>query len=158
VSRAKHAVVTEMSDTGAALASGPESPFVVAAIGSILDGDAAAAHTHLLEGAQVTSWPAVLHRIDVAGRALAMDAELHPDHVPTWRTKVAELAHDAGLDAIPAAVGDVLAAWSRGEDVSVVIDLDRATVHVDEDPRAWAAGLVLAWLVERSGFPPQVVA
>ncbi len=156
--RANHAVVTEMSDTGAALASGPESPFVVATIGSLLDGDAAGARAHLLAGAAATSWPAVLHRLDVAGRALAVDAELHPDHVPTWRTKVAELAHDAGLDAIPAAVGDVLDAWSRGEDVTVVIDLDRAEVTVGEDPRAWAAGLVLAWLVERSGFPPQVVA
>lgn len=147
-----------MSDTGAALASGPESPFVVAAIGSLLDGDAAGARSQLLSGAAATSWRAVLHRIDVAGRALALDAELHPDHVPTWRTKVVELAHDAGLDAIPAAVGDVLDAWSRGDDVSVVIDLDRAEVTVGEDPRAWAAGLVLAWLVDRSGFPPQVVA
>lgn len=155
---AKDAVVTEMSDTGPALVSGPEAPFVVAAIGSILDGDAAAGHDLLLRGAEATSWPAVLHRLDVAGRALAVDAELHPDHVPTWRTKVAELAHDAGLDAIPPAVGEVLAAWSRGEDVAVVIDLELAEVQVGEDPRAWAAGLVLAWLVERSGFPPEVVA
>ena len=155
---AKHADVTEMSDTGAALASGPESPFVVAAIGSLLDGDADAARSQLAAGATATSWGAVLHRIDVAGRALALDAELHPDHVPTWRTKVADLAHDAGVDAIPADVGAVLDAWSRGEDVSVVIDLDRGEVTVGGEPRAWAAGLVLAWLVERSGFPPQVVA
>lgn len=148
-----------MSETGGALASGPESRFVVDALDAVLDGDGPAAHAGLAEGASVTSWADVLHRLDVAGRALALDADLDPDDASSWVAHVAALAGTAGVDPLPDGTADVLAAWCRGRGVPVAIDLTTGQVdHGPEPDRAWAAALVLAWLVERSGFPPQVVA
>jgi hypothetical protein len=148
-----------MSDTGAALASGRESRFVVDALTSVLDGQGATAQAQLLAGAEATSWTDVLHRLDVAGRALALDAALTPFDVPVSVDQVAALASTAGVDRLPAGAAAVLGAWSRGHGLPVPIDLtiDRVDTSPETDC-AWAAALVLAWLVGRSGFPPQVVA
>lgn len=142
-----------------ALASGPESRFVVDALSSVLDGQGPAGRAELVAGADATSWASVLHRLDVAGRALALDADLAPAEVPTASARVAALAAAAGVDPLPAGTAAILAAWSRGDGVSVDIDLtnDRVAVEHEAD-RAFAAALVLAWLVEHSGYPPQVVA
>jgi hypothetical protein len=148
-----------MSDPEGALASGPESPFVVDAVGSILDGAGEEGRARIAAGAEATSWAAVLHRLDVAGRALAIDAALQPSDTGTWTEHVAALAGRAHVHPLPAGIPDVLGAWSRGEGVPVSVDLAAESIDTSpEDSRAWAAALVLAWLVERSGFPPQVVA
>lgn len=150
--------VTDLSDVGT-LASGPESRHVVEALGHLLDGDAPAARRRLGAGADETGWAAVLHRLDVAGRALAVDAGLRPDDAPACAGEVAVLAAAAGVDPLPPGIAEVLAAWTRGGGVPVAVDLDRGEVDlVPEADRAFAACLALAWLVDRSGFPPQVVA
>lgn len=151
--------VAEMSDAGGALASAPESRVVVDALGSVLDGDGAAARGLLVAGAEVTGWAALLHRLDVAGRALALDAAIAPSAAPAWSVHVAALAASAGVDPLPAGTSEVLVAWSQGDGVPVQIDLTTDVVGAaPEAESAWAAVLVLAWLVDRSGFPPQVVA
>jgi hypothetical protein len=148
-----------MSDSGGALASAPESRFVVDALGSVLDGDGAAARGLLIAGAEATSWTAVLRRLDVAGRALALDAAIAPSGAPAWSVHVAALAASAGVDPLPPGVSEVLVAWSRGDGVPVQIDLTTDQVGAaPEADSAWVAALVLACLVDRSGFPPQVVA
>lgn len=142
-----------------ALASGPESPYVVDALASVLDGRGDDARHELSAGATRTSWADVLHRLDVAGRALALDAAIEPGEVPTDAARVAALAASCGVDPLPAGTGQILAAWCRGDGVPATIDLTTGQVDaVSEADRAWAATLVLAWLVDRSGFPPQVVA
>lgn len=149
--------VTDLSGTGGTLASGPESRYVVAAIGHVLEGSGSAGRASLDAGAARTSWAAVLHRIDVAGRALALDAGLDPADARRWSLQVAATADAAGCE-VPGGVDAVLAAWSAGEGVPVAIDLLAGSVdRLPEDDRAFAACLVLAWLVEVSGFPPEVV-
>lgn len=156
---AKHAPVTEMSDVGGALISSPESRYVIDAVGSVLDGVAAGGHDHLVAGAQATSWAAVLHRLDVAGRALALDAGIEPTEATTLAADVASLASAAHADPTPDGLDEILAAWSDGRGIQVPIDLTTGAVDpIAEDQRAYAGCLVLAWLVDRSGFPPQVVA
>lgn len=148
-----------MSETGAALASGPESRYVVDALDSVLAGRCADARDDLVAGARSTSWADVLHRLDVAGRALAFDAAMEGRADPSDPSRVAALAASCGVDPLPSGTDEILDAWGRGDGVPVCIDL--TTDEVDDEPesdRAWAATLVLAWLVERSGFPPQVVA
>lgn len=148
-----------MSEPGGALASGPESRFVVDAIASILDGHGETGWDELVAGAEATSWAAILHRLDVAGRALALDAALAPAAAGTSAEHVAALARRAHVDPLPVGIPDVLGAWSRGDGVPVTVDLATGSVDTSaEESRAWAAGLVLAWLVDQSGFPPQVVA
>lgn len=148
-----------MSGWGGTLASGAESPFVVDALECLLDGRAAEAHRSLAEGAAATGWAAVLHRLDVAGRALALDAGLLPEDVPGAAVRVAALAASAGVDPLPPGIDEVVAAWARGEGVPVSVDLRAASVDpVTEDARALGACLVLAWLVDHGGYPPQVVA
>jgi hypothetical protein len=156
---AKHALVTEMSDVGGAITSGPESRYVIDAVGSVLDGIAAGGHDCLAAGAAATSWAAVLHRLDVAGRALALDAGIAPADAPSLAADVASLALAAHADPTPDGLDEVLAAWSGGRGIPVPVDLTSGAVDpVAEDERAFAGCLVLAWLVDRSGFPPQVVA
>ncbi len=148
-----------MSDPGGALTSAPASRVVVEALGSVLDGDAATARDRLLAGAEATSWAAVLRRLDVAGRALTLDAAIAPSGARAWMAHVAALAAAAGVDPLPSGISDVLVAWSRGDGIPVQVDLTTDQVGVvPEAERAWAAMLVLACLVDRSGFPPQVVA
>ena len=151
--------MSDVSETGSALASGPESRFVVDALDSILDGRCADARRELAAGVAATSWADVLHRLDVAGRALAFDASLDAHDLSTDVARVAALAATCGVDPLPAGTAEILGAWCRGDGVPVSIDL--TTEEIDSEPegdRAWAATLVLAWLVDRSGFPPQVVA
>ena len=157
--RGEPCVVTEMSEKGAALASGPESRFVVDALDSVLDGRCADAQRLLDAGAAVTSWADVLHRLDVAGRALAFEAALRPCDLTADAARVAALAGACGVDPLPRGTAQVLEAWCRGSGVPVAIDLTTGEVDAVTDAgQAWAATLVLAWLVDRSGFPPQVVA
>ena len=148
-----------MSETGGALASGPESPYVVDALDAVLDRRCGDARDELLAGAARTSWADVLHRLDVAGRALAFDAALAPCDLPTDAARVAAFAATCGVDRLPAGTAQILGAWCRGDGVPVSIDLISGQLDAEpEVDRAWAATLVLAWLVDRSGFPPQVVA
>lgn len=148
-----------MSGWGGTLASGPESHFVVDALGSLLDGQVAVASGHLAAGAAATSWAAVLHRLDVAGRALTLDASLLPADAATTAVRVAALAASAGVDPLPSGIDEVVAAWTRGDGVPVSVDLPAGSVDVvREDARALGACLVLAWLVDHGGYPPQVVA
>lgn len=152
-------LVTDMSETGGALASGPESRFVVDALGSVLGGHASTGRAELEAGAAATSWADVLHRLDVAGRALALDAAMTPGDALSAPAHVAALAATAGVDRLPRGTDHVLQAWCRGDGVPVGIDLLSGALDPEPDSeRAWAATLVLAWLVDRSGFPPQVVA
>jgi len=156
---AKGSPVTDLSGTGGALASGPESRYVVDALGHLLEGAATPARATLDAGAALTSWAAVLHRLDVAGRALALDAGLDPIDAGRWTRQVEALAARAGVDPVPNGIDEVLAAWSAGDGVPVCIDLTSGAVdEVAEDDRAFVACLALAWLVDVSGFPPQVVA
>lgn len=151
--------VTDMSDAGGTLASGPESRFVVDALDAVLAGAGDVGRRHLADGASATGWAAVLHRLDVAGRALSLDAGLRPADAPACAAEVADLAAGSGVRSLPAGVAEVLAAWSRGRGVPVPIDLLEGSIDVvPEQDRAEAACLALAWLVDRSGFPPQVVA
>lgn len=148
-----------MSGWGGTLASGPESHFVVDALGFLLDGRPDAAVDELAEGAQATSWAAVLHRLDVAGRALALDAGLQPGDAPGAVLRVAALAAASGVDPLPPRIDHVLAAWSEGRGIPVDVDLDVGSVDpLDDGQRALGACLVLAWLVDHLGYPPQVVA
>jgi hypothetical protein len=148
-----------MSETGSALASGPESRFVVDALDSVLDGRCADARDELVAGATATTWADVLHRLDVAGRALAFDAALDAGDLTTDAARVAAFAASCGVDPLPAGTGQILGAWCRGDGVPVSIDLTSDEIDsAPEADRAWAATLVLAWLVDLSGFPPQVVA
>ena len=142
-----------------ALASGPESRFVVDALSSVLDGRGPDGRSELTAGADATSWAAVLHRLDVAGRALAFEAAIAPCDLPADTGRAATFAAARGVDPLPVGIDRILDAWCRGDGVPVTIDLTTGEVDVVPEPdRAWAATLVLAWLVDRSGFPPQVVA
>lgn len=150
--------VTDLSDVGT-VAGGPESRHVVDALGSLLDGDGAHGRRHLRQGAARTSWAAMLHRLDVAGRALALDAGLSPADAGSWAREAAELGAAAGVDPVPAGIEQVLDAWSRGHGLPVSVDLESREVDgMPDEERAFGACLALAWLVDRSGFPPQVVA
>lgn len=141
-----------------ARSSAPASRHVVDALGSVLDGDPVAAREQLVAGAEATSWAAMVHRLDVAGRALTLDAAVAPAGVQRWIADVATLAASVGVDPLPPGTPDVLAAWIRGDGVPVQIDLTTDEVAAaSEAESAWAALLVLACLVDRSGFPPQVV-
>ncbi len=134
-----------MSEAAGALVNGPESRFVVAALEALLGGEADVARRALDDGAEATSWAAVAHRLDVAGRALTADDPDAGDHV----------AADADD---PQTVVGVFDAWLRGGGLPATIDLTRSQVGIDsERERAWVGLGVLASLVERSGFPPQVV-
>jgi len=148
-----------MSGREQTLASGPESRFVVDALGCLLDGSADGATRTLGAGAAATSWAAVLHRLDVAGRALTLDAGLLPADAAVTTRSVAALAASVGVDPLPPGVDEVVAAWTRGDGLPVGVDLPaRAVDVVGEDVRALGACVVLAWLVDHGGYPPQVVA
>ncbi|MFP5578459.1 MAG: hypothetical protein ACLGIZ_09500 [Acidimicrobiia bacterium] len=148
-----------MPETSGALASGPESPFVVDALDSLLDGRGADARRQLGAGAAATSWADVLHRLDVAGRALALDAALEGCDAGVDAARVAALAASCGVDPLPSGTAHILDAWCRGDGVPVTVDLTADELDAEpESERAWAATVVLSWLVDRSGFPPQVVA
>lgn len=136
--------MSELSEAAGALVNGPESRYVVTALEALLDGDGGAARDALERGAEITGWAAVTHRLDVAGRALVVDDPDGP---------VAPVA-----DTEPAVVAAVFDAWARGDGLPVSIDLTTGELgHGSDADRAWMGLGVLASLVERSGFPPQVV-
>lgn len=149
--------MTDVSGRGGALASGPESRYVIDALGHLLDGRPAAGRATLDAGAALTSWASVLHRLDVAGRALALDAGIDLHDAARGAGAAAALTGD---DTAPAeAIAEVLGAWGAGGGVPVAIDLTVGSTHLAPDAdRAYAACVALAWLVDASGFPPQVVA
>lgn len=157
--RANPGDVSEMSQSGGALASGPESRYVVDALTCLLDGSSDAASSQLGAGASATSWASILHRLDVAGRALTLDAGLLPSDAPTTALRVVALAAAAGVDPLPPGIDEVVAAWTRGEGIPVSVDLSGGAVDMlPDDERALGACLVLAHLVDQAGYPPQVVA
>ncbi len=135
----------------ATLVNGPESGHVVDAVGALLDGRTWEAREALRTGAESSSWAAVLHRLDVAGRALVSDA-----------------AADEGADEVVAALAategttpadrDLLVRWRDGDGIAASIDLLNDEVELTDDhDRAWHALGLLAWLVDRAGFPAEVV-
>lgn len=127
------------------LENGPETPYVVAAIDALLRADVVGARLALIDGAEATSWEAVAHRLDVAGHALAIDAGLEiprSDDVvllPGLDTSSWAEHHDDGAVAL-------LARWTDGVG-SGGIPLD----HL------WPSLSLVAWLVDRAGYPAEVV-
>ena len=128
------------------LMNGPESAFVVEAVDAMLRRDLAAARKALVDGAEVTGWEAIAHRLDVAGHALAIDAGLQDDH---------------GNDHIVLLPDLDTSAWSTGRDDAIELltrwtsdDFRSDDVAVD---RVWASLAVLTWLVDRAGYPAEVV-
>ena len=135
------------------LVSGPETPYVVDAVDGLLRGDRLAARLALLAGAEVAGWSAIAHRLDVAGRALAVDAGLWdpPDTTGGGSAQRGDIVVLPGLDtstgfADEAATAEVIDRWTSGAESSLPLD------------RIWPSLAVVAWLVDRAGYPPQVVA
>ncbi len=140
------------------LASGPETPFVVDAVAGLLRGDRVAARIALLEGAEVAGWSAIAHRLDIAGRALAIDAGLWdpPGPAGNGSAQRGDIVVLPGLDtssgftdgvgAPVAAAAEVIHLWTTGDGSALPLD------------RIWPSLTVVAWLVERAGYPPEVVA
>lgn len=132
-----------------ALPSGPESRHVVEAVDFLLGGDVARARAALIDGAEHVGWDAVAHRIDVAGRALAFDA-------------CTDFGDEGGAFRLVAEVN----AWSDDATVDLV-DVPQILDRWCEPPgpdaqstpshQVWTALALLSWLVERAGYPAQVV-
>lgn len=135
-----------MSDLeNSALANGPESRFVVAAVNALLDGDVARARLRLIEGADAAGWNAVAHRLDVAGRALA--GELGADIGPLLdEVDLVPEVLDTSIGPRREDTPSVLARW-RDPQSGGELSLDQV----------WPSLAVVAWLVERVGFPAEVV-
>lgn len=154
---ANHGGVSELSDSSGAIRNGPESPYVVAVIDALLGGDSEGAAEALDSGAEATTWAAVLHRLDVAGRALAGDPELASVEID-WD----DAADRLGWHLTPAACRAAEASlqeWAAGRGVAVSVDLTTDSVDARTDrERVWPAVVAVAWLVDRSGYPAQVVA
>ena len=140
------------------MVSGPETPYVVDALDHLLRGDRVAARVALLEGAEVAGWRAIAHRLDVAGRALAVDAGLWdpPDRSGGGSARRGDIVvlpgldtssgFAGGLDDDDAAAAEVIDRWTSGVGSSLPLD------------RIWPSLTVVAWLVDRAGYPPEVVA
>ncbi len=140
------------------LVSGPETPFVVDAVDGLLRGDRVAARVALLEGAEVAGWSAIAHRLDVVGRALAVDAGLWDPSDPAGdgSAQRGDIVVLPGLDtssvfaddvdAPEFAAAEVIHLWTTGDGSALPLD------------RIWPSLTVVAWLVERAGYPPEVVA
>lgn len=154
-SSATSSSTTDESAPGSPLANGPESRFVVEAIDAILRDDVVAARVALIEAAHLVGWPAVAHRLDVAGRALAVDAGFDgPD-----------LAHPERVDAFPSHDPDLdlaeLDSMARDHGASHASDVyERWSAGADDDlpvAEVWASLNVVAWLVAQAGYPAEVV-
>jgi hypothetical protein len=136
--------------TASPLENGPETPFVVEAVDALLRSDVVAARLALIEGAEATSWAAIAHRLDVAGHALAVDAGLH---VPA--------DDDPGRDEILLLPGLDTSSWAADEGSAVAGLIARWTT--DDQPadlpleQVWSTLVVVSWMVERAGFPAEVV-
>ncbi len=136
-----------MSDSDdAKLANGPESAYVVRAIDAILRADVVSARLALIDAAELVGWAAVAHRLDVVGHALATDAGMTADSVPQELDLVPEVIAST-LASSNAGTHDLLARWCHG-----IEDVD--ALPVDE---VWPSLALVAWLVDRAGFPAEVV-
>lgn len=152
----KGADVPEMSDSASRpLVNGPESSCVVAAVDALLADDVVAAREALVAGAARFGWAAIAHRLDVVGRALATDAGLSDEPGPGHDGSIVLLP---GLDTSawvrgnedPAHVGraaEVLARWTADEALDRDVDMERI----------WSSLAVVTFLVDRAGYPAQVV-
>ncbi|MDE0801767.1 MAG: hypothetical protein OSA99_00445 [Acidimicrobiales bacterium] len=132
--------------SGEGLANGPESAYVVKSIDAILGGDMITARMALIDAADLVGWPAVAHRLDVVGRALTTDAGMTEATVPDEIDLEPEVIAST-IEAADRGVHELLARWCHG--IEEVGDLP-----VDE---VWPSLALVAWLVDRAGFPAEVV-
>lgn len=138
--------MSELSDDQrTALTNGPESPYVVDAIDSLLRGDVTAARLALIEGAEISSWAAIGHRLDVVGRALTADAGITLATVPDEVDLVPDVLATT-VDHVDAEVPSLLARWC-------IVDPPVALPITD----IWPSLAVVAWMVSRAGYPAEVV-
>ncbi len=131
--------------------SGPETPFVVGAVAHLLDGDLVRARMALLRGADAVGWHAIALRLDVAGHALLVDAGLWdpPDAAGDGSARRGDIVLLPGLDTSTWSVdeaADVLERWTTGTTAPAPLN------------RIWTSLGVVAWLIDRAGYPPEVVA
>lgn len=146
--------VSEMSGSASSpLENGPETPFVVEAVDALLRSDVVAARLALIEGAEATSWSAIAHRLDVAGHALAVDAGLRvPDAHDDDRSGDDEILLLPGLDT---------SSWAADQGNTAAELIARWTT--DDEPaelpleQVWSTLVLVTWMVERAGFPAEVV-
>jgi hypothetical protein len=130
------------------LVNRPASAFVVDAVAALLRDDVGGARMCLIQGAARVGLPAIAHRLDVAGRALAVDAGLLEDDDRDAEPPIVLLP---GLDT---------SAWAAGHEDDVAAVLTRWSGGADDDlpvDRIWPSLAVVAWLVDRAGYPPEVV-
>jgi hypothetical protein len=139
--------VSEMSGSSSApLMNGPESAFVVAAVDAMLRRDLAAARKALVDGAEATGWEAIAHRLDVAGHALAVDAGLQDDHPTDHIVLLPDLDTSSWTTGRDDAI-ELLTRWTAD-------DFRPDDTAVD---RVWSSLAVVTWLVDRAGYPAEVV-
>lgn len=143
--------------------TGPETRFVIDAVDALMRSDVVGARLALIEGADATSWSAIAHRLDVVGHALAVDAGLRSGD------NGVDADHPADKDGAPAALDEILllpgldtSSWAvpHTEFAEALIrrwstESDRNDLPLD---RVWSTLAVVTWLVERGGYPAQVVA
>lgn len=148
----KNPPMATVSQVPTTLRGGVESPFVIDAVAALLDGRPDDARAQLAAGAGATSWAAVAHRVEVAGRNLA--AEVFDG------AALAELEASAlgAVDDESVAAAEVLSGWwERGTTADIDLEEDVLDIRSSQE-RLWAALVAVAWSVERSGFPPEVIA
>ena len=138
--------MSELSGSAGSLTNGPESPFVVDAVDAVLTGDANRARAALIEAAEVASWEAVAHRLDVVGRALALDAGLSSDDAGDEIVLLPDLDTSSWIAGNASDAAVLLSRWSSAE----------ARDELSTD-LVWPSLAVVAWLVDRAGYPAQVV-
>lgn len=139
--------VSGMSDSDdVVLENGPESRFVVRAVDAILRGEVLDARIALIEAAELVGWPAIAHRLDVVGHALLADAGMTEDTIPAEVDLVPGVIA-ATVEASGTGAHDLLARWCHGLD-----EID--DLPVDE---VWPSLALVAWLVDRAGYPAEVV-
>ena len=145
--RVEKSHVSELSPSAdSELHNGPESCYVVDAVDALLRDDLVGARMALIQGADLCGWPAVAHRLDVAGRALALDAGV-------WSGDRDEILVLPDLDtsawAGPTAEDDafkLLGRWAAPEPSG---DLPSEMV--------WSSLALVTWFVDRAGYPAEVV-
>ncbi|WP_436794344.1 hypothetical protein [Actinospongicola halichondriae] len=136
-----------MSDSDeVVLENGPESRFVVQAIDAILRADIVSARLALIDAADLVGWAAVAHRLDVVGHALAADAGMTEGSVPDEIDLVPEVIAST-LASSTTGTHDLLARWCHGVDDVDALPLDEV----------WPSLALVAWMVDRAGYPAEVV-
>jgi hypothetical protein len=135
-----------MSETDDVLENGPESRYVVRAIDAILQDDVVAARIALIDAADEAGWPAVAHRLDVVGHALLADAGMTLETIPPEIDLVPEVIA-ATVESSGAGAHELLARWCHGTDEVDDLPLDEV----------WPSLALVAWLVDRAGYPAEVV-